>query len=134
MLISIIKRYDDYVKLGNKLITMHYKLEISPLVAWIKGKIPKTATIDEYEFKFTFHGMGCRFEFGEVIVDFDYTYSDFIYKGFLVRKLFDFIQCLGFSDWLLETHLKKELDKLEFEGVLIKKQPNDINIYDYYLA
>jgi len=134
-LIDFIIEYENYVTKGNEILQSSFKMDKSPLLAKREGKIPAKGRLDNENLTFSFHGMGCRFEFGDIIVDFDYTFGDFIYKGFETSKLYWFIEsCLGpDSEQISREGFEQSLKQLEDKGVITKIDESSYDTYDYVL-
>lgn len=132
-LLTLIDNYESHIDKGNRLLKKNFKTELPPLIAMRKGIISKSGVINE-DFSYNFHGMGCLFTFEKkVLVDFDYSFGDFVYKGFDPFKLHLFIKtytCIRKSfeniDFLVEV-----LGKLELKNKIIKKDANDIDTYTF---
>lgn len=131
-LIAYITKYESYVKIGNETLQRFYSVDTSPLVSRREDKIPKEGKIENMTFNF--HGMGCRLEFDEVVVDFDYSFGDFVYKGFETSKLFWFITSLVHSKEKISLgELNTSLKKLEDAGIILTNDESSNDTYDYKL-
>lgn len=130
---NFIQEYEKYIKRGNEMLQIHFTLEMkSPLLARREGQIPKDGEIDSENMKFSFHGMGCRLEFGKIVVDFDYSFTDFMYKGFETSKLYWFIEsCLGADHKITKDNFHQLLKQLEEEGFIISKEESSYDTHDY---
>ena len=133
-LVDYMFRYERYIKIGNDLLRRHFKVVGCPLLAKRQDKIPMQGEVESegFSFSFHFHGMGCLFKFGKTIVDFDYSFGDFIYKGFESRKLFLFIESSS-NDEVLKEDVDRSIRRLEFKGVLLRKDESSIDTYEYQL-
>lgn len=133
-LLDLIKKYEMYVERGNQLLIDYYKAKKSPLIAKREGIIPSRGELNynAYSMKFSFHGMGCRFVFDNVIVDFDYAFKTFEYKGFEVDKLFCFVQSSSLN--INKKVFNESLKELEVNNLIRKKSENSIDTYDYVLV
>lgn len=133
-LIEYIKEYERYVKKGNEILQSYFKVNKSPLLAKREGKIPTHGTIESEKMVFYFHGIGCRLEFGEIVVDFDYSFGDFDYKGFEVSKLYMFVVSRANSDKkIARESFDQLLKELEKEGAIIGRGDFSYDTYDYIL-
>lgn len=135
-IIDLIIDYEDHIKKGNIILQDFYKINESPLLGRRKGQIPVNGKLEHKNMSFNFHGIGCTFEFGKIIADFDYTFGDFVYKGFEVSKLYTFIEsCTNSSIGdLSEDSLRKSLKQMEKTGLLTKREPSSYDTYDYVLT
>lgn len=130
---ALIQEYEKYIKEGNEILQTYFTLNgKSPLLARREDKIPKSGKIDSENMKFNFHGMGCRLEFGKIVVDFDYSFGDFIYKGFETSKLYWFIESYFDSNQQIsKNEFYESLKQLEDEGFIIRKNESSYDTYDY---
>lgn len=135
-LVELITKYEEYISEGNALLKEKYSIDVSPLLAKNRGLIPRSGIIDfGKRMIFTFHGMGCLFDFDGVIVDFDYTYNDFVYKGFQPLKLFQFVESYPRTSDSLKNEItfNRTILQLELEGIILRKPKDSIDIYTYQL-
>jgi hypothetical protein len=128
--IRLIKVYGKKVKEIYELLSNLYEdKNLNPLQAKAIGLISKTGYLDDGKiFSYNFHGIGCYVEFGDYIVDFDFTliiFGNFIFhhlwlKSFLGynKRHFPFIEGLTSDD------LKEVLIEL-FEDRKLKISPNN---------
>lgn len=137
-LLELLIKYDAYIEKGNTLLKKKFNTELPPLLAKRAGLIPANGIIESETEKviFRFHGMGCRFEFDEVVVEFDYSFGDFVYKGFQTLKLFWFIESLpnANSDFRIPSVYNEALQELEMTGKIVKKDSASPNTFDYSLV
>ena len=135
LLLLHIKKFESFVEKGNKLLTKVYQLDEPPLLSKRHGKLPKSGKVPGYEMFYNFHGMGCYFKFGRYEVDFDYTFGDFVYVGFQVSKLSNFIQSsLGETDVFDQNAINRALIILEENGQVIRNITDYKNTYEYRLV
>ena len=114
--------YEDYVRKGNEILQDHFGIKKSPLVARRKGEIPKQGKIVSENLVFSFHGRGCQFDFGEVIVNFDYSPDGYVYTGFHVYDLALFIGSRsGIDVEIVRKDIRKSLRGLELKRVVINR-------------
>jgi len=134
-LFSILIKYEYYIQKGNKLLIKHFDIKKSPLLAKRAGTIPNSGLIRTHEenMTFRFHGMGCRFEFNDIVVEFDYAFKDFAYEGFDVSKLFWFVESYSQSTSELRNKsiFEQTILKLVEERQIIPKKLSSIDTYDY---
>lgn len=134
-LIQYIKEYEALIHKGNKYLQIFYQLNKSPLLERREGKIPVSGYLDEIEMSYKFHGIGCKFKFKNAIVDFDYSFVDFIYKGFETSKLYWYIESCADPDGEVMTKVDfdNSLNQLENKGVIIKSNMDSLDTHDYVL-
>ena len=135
-LITLIAKYEELIRKGNSAFIKTYSLDKSPLLAKREGLIPQfgTMTFEGNEMAFSFHGIGCRLLFDDsIVVEFDYIFKQFVYKGFEVKKLFWFLESFpGVSAALRnQEQFREAILELESLGVLVKNEDDPINTYDY---
>jgi hypothetical protein len=90
-LLGLLLKYEEYIQKGNDILKKVFNTDFSPLLAKGKGLIPSEGVIESERLSFKFHGIGCLFNFENTIVDFDYSFGDFIYKGFEADKFYQFV-------------------------------------------
>jgi hypothetical protein len=133
---QLILEYENFIRLGNTNLKEIFHTQKSPLQAMREGIIPRSGVIkfgesDENMF-FQFHGIGCRFELNNLVVEFDYSFGDFLYKGFDSSKLFLFVKNHPKSGAELSNNIIFEQCLLELEEhKVIVKNTNSIDTYDY---
>lgn len=136
-LFKLIVKYEDFIKIGNTFLMKVYNIDKSPLLAKREGIIPHSGIVelDDIKMNFKFHGMGCRFEFGDITIEFDYSFGDFLYKGFEISKLFWFIESYPNLDLELNNKIifQQCILKLEQDGIIAKNK-NSIDTHDYVLV
>lgn len=74
-LVEIIKRFREYVDIGNSMLCAQYSQQTYPLLARRSGYIAKTGNIvtSDGNLYYNFHGNGVHLEFpNNRVVDFDY--------------------------------------------------------------
>ncbi len=134
-LIALIGKYEAYISKGNMLLKKYFNVNKPPFLAKRDGVIPVSGTLNfnNEQMAFRFHGIGCRFEFKEAVIEFDYTFGDFIYKGFQVSKLFWFIESyFGASEEIKKEDIFKQvISELELKGKIKKKDGPSYDTYDY---
>ncbi|MNS63468.1 hypothetical protein D3C72_965630 [compost metagenome] len=134
---DLILLYENYIQKGNEYLKFDFHLSKSPLLAKRRGELPASGQIVDKNFSFQFHGMGCVFKFGDLFVDFDYSFSDFIYKGFELSKLHSFISSYLKVNGLPQISISETAQlvfNLEKSGVLREKEENSIDTYEYTLV
>ena len=138
LLYKSICEYENFIEMGNSALYEAYDLSIPPLKAKVNGIIPKSGELEvnNVRLSFWFHGMGCQFNFSGIIVDFDYTYKYFEYKGFDLWKLHNFILSVPEKyDSLKDKDIyDKSIKQLELEGRIIKNANDNLGSYDYELV
>jgi hypothetical protein len=136
-LLHLIKMYEEYVKKGNQLLKETYHTERPPLLAKREGTIPPAGTIETGDLKmsFRFHGMGCRFDFAGIIIEFDYTFGGFVYKGFQSSKLYWFIESYPDASPELKSkeRFSETLSELLQNETLLRKNDSSPDSYEYIL-
>lgn len=134
-LVQLIVEYENYIQKGNLYLKDIYNINTSPFLAKNNNSIPAENSLffnGEY-FSFRFHGIGCCFKFNSVVVDFDYSFNNFIYEGFDKIKLFNFILSLNsniFNDYKTYNNV---LLKLHENGIVTTPRVNSNSTYDYIL-
>jgi hypothetical protein len=128
--LSALVKFEYYVELGNRLLKDEYNISVSPILKRTRGEvvdiIPQAGAIN-YGNKimaFRFHGAGCCFEFGEIVVEFDYGYSDinFEYKGFEPFFFRSFLQSIPEYMVLSEDRIFNEsIHELVIDGLIEEK-------------
>ncbi|MEL7124348.1 MAG: hypothetical protein AAFO07_33240, partial [Bacteroidota bacterium] len=97
----------------------------SILYAYKMRLIEKTGTLpSEPEAKYFFHGVGCRVEFINCIIDFDFGPCG-LYGGFDLYRLNEYLNSLSESKEYLDLkakpkELKKTFEKLILDGKIFK--------------
>jgi hypothetical protein len=110
----------EYRRLGEKAIDGLKKLcyGADPLRAWHSGRLNKTGTLTEPVARYDFHGVGCRFQIGELVVDLDFG-PDERHDGFDAWRLW-LLANSGVTP-KLDLHLiERGLRALEQEHVIEK--------------
>lgn len=134
-LYNLIIKYESLIVRGNNMLQKYYNVTLPPILAKTKGFIPKTGTIelDGEKLSFNFHGIGCLFEFGNVKVDFDYIFKDFIYKGFDPFKLHLFILSFTLPDEPLRdiSKFNAAIESLCYRNLIMKKDKDLGDTYKY---
>lgn len=139
LLFQCIEEYESRISSGLKAISDHYDLSVLPYVAKCKKLIPSSGELTSIEyglFKYHFHGIGCEFNYSGIIVDFDFTWRYFVYKGFTLFKLRQFI--LSHEEYKIlsdEVLLSSLLTELVENGTLFERDKSDkLNeyLYQYY--
>lgn len=137
-LFRLITQYEELIKKGNTALTNSFSLTKPPLLARREGVLPAFGTfnLDGENASFRFHGMGCRFEFNTLIVEFDYAFSTFEYKGFEASKLFWFVKSNPQASEALKSRdvFNEALLWLVKNGNLIKADDATIDTYEYILC
>lgn len=129
--------YERLVTHCNKIITRFYQLDRPPVLAKNAKLIPRSATItlDDEALYYSFHGIGCFCSLDDRIIDFDYCFGTFKYRGFEARKVWEFIE----SDSNKRRAFKNvksflnALSELENKGVVVRNTLNRIDTYEYTL-
>jgi hypothetical protein len=135
--LQAILRYERTIKQFNSFISDEFNLEISPLLAKRKKIIPEEGCINVsgINISYKFHGMGCGLNIDGIQVEFDYSFDDFVYRGFELDKLFLFISTEKLSN--NEIINRSEFDNA-FSILIITNEVMNIRIspydtYDYVL-
>lgn len=131
-----ILEYEQHVKRGNEILQTHFDVSGSPYRARCRGQIPKQGEIESADLSFNFHGIGCTFEFGKIVVDFDYSYEDgdFVYKGFNSYRICQFIKSSSDLDPdRIRREVHRSLLRLEQKGILLYQDWSSACGYEYML-
>jgi hypothetical protein len=136
MLFEKIVEFESLVKRYNQLLSETFGITISPLLATRQGLIPHKGIIKDKDeiVHFVFHGMGCRFE-NNLVVDFNSSFGDFIYKGFEIKKIFEFINsCKDLNEKLkIKPFFLEALSQLESSNLIVKNGEG-IDTHEYSLV
>lgn len=105
-LLNVLYSFEEFIHRGNQYLQEEYHLEEPVIVAKMRGIIPQIGMIQKEDvilMTFRFHGVGCLFKFGEIMVDFDYEREGFTYKYFDIHKFYLFVKSyLPSSEFLSE--------------------------------
>ena len=93
LLVEGINEFNNYVHYLDQLIRQEYSEDINPVKASTKKIISKQGVIKDRgkEINYRFHGRGCCFVIDSRVVDFDYTGDNWLYEGFGIHKLHEFL-------------------------------------------
>lgn len=93
LLVEGVNEFNNYVYYLDSLIRQKYSQDINPVKASTKKIIPKEGLLKDHdkEIHYRFHGRGCCFEVDSRTVDFDYTGNDWLYQGFGIHKIHEFL-------------------------------------------
>lgn len=127
--------YEGLVAHCNQMITNYYQLDISPILAKNAKIIPKTATIivNNEKLHFALHGIGCLCTSNEWVVDFDYSFATFIYKGFEAHKVWEFINSDARRTLKDKRTFFNALPDLEGNGIILRQPINQTDTHEYIL-
>jgi hypothetical protein len=135
---QLIVEYESYIRLGNTILAETYKTDISPILAKRQQIIPAQGTIEANggQLSFRFHGMGCLFDFHGTIVDFDYDFGDFVYRGFDPFKLKKFLDTFPATPLFLKDQqvFEQSLAELLSKGIIKEKNEGSLGTYKYQLS
>ena len=131
-LLELLLKYEEYIQKGNDILKKVFNTDLPPLLAKRKGLIPSEGVIESEKLSFKFHGMGCLFNFENTIVDFDYSFGDFIYKGFEADKFYQFVVSFPESSEIKKKDtFNSALIELQSKGMIIEKDSDCIDTYKY---
>lgn len=135
-LIHYLLEYEKFVAHCNQLITEYYQLCIPLILARNTGIIPISAIIrvNHEELNYSFHGIGCLCKLNSRIIDFDYCFGTFEYKGFETYAVWAFIESdLNERRALTDKSLfVNALLDLEAKGIICKYH-GQLDTYEYVL-
>ncbi|MCU0394077.1 MAG: hypothetical protein MUE81_23460 [Thermoflexibacter sp.] len=144
----LIQHIKDFVRLSeflNGCLITHYNLKYSNLlfdildynekaiVASKKKIIPKNGII-ELEgviLKYSFHGIGCYFEYGNQVIDFDYypKIDEKVVFLFSINKIYDFIFSIKNHISYDKEELYSLLEELTTDGVVKNLSIEKFNLF-----
>lgn len=118
-LIRLIKDYIACSKYMCDTLREHYHIDNEHLLRAKNIKlIPKEGVIEDGIY-FSFHGVGCYFEFNGSSIDIDFGPDDKIY-GFDSFRLFNFMDSSKIKYQLTEDDIPTAMADLLEQGVLVK--------------
>jgi hypothetical protein len=119
-LLQLINDYQQYVAKACRLLREHLHEEDSILGVWQTRKIPQRGFLDDSRtIRYFFHGIGCRVEFGSIMVDFDFG-PDERHDGFDAWRLSRFAKTVAtHASFVDHNQLHEELKRLHEAGTLV---------------
>lgn len=121
---------DEYINCASfmcNILKDTFNIDGSLLIARREKRIPKEGSVEGINF--SFHGVGCYFEYEGGHIDVDFTDNGNC-NGFDEFRLHDFVTGMAginkndYSEILREAELKKQFDQLKTLGVIYCPQLN----------
>ncbi|MFC7519076.1 DUF6896 domain-containing protein [Herbaspirillum sp. GCM10030257] len=107
--------------------TMKERMKVEEPRFWIQNGVPRVGTLGP--FKYAFHGIGCRFHFDGICVDYDYGDQGRI-DGFDLWRLTIFGEQFDeFTPYVESGELEKEFDACVQTGVFKRSSGRNDNLY-----
>jgi len=124
-LLSLIESFQNKVSLAESLLKEEFKIE-QPM-QFRTYNISRTGSFDTYHY--SFHGIGCRFQFKKTVVDYDYGHEGRI-DGFDLWRLTNYgVQFNEFKEFILSEELKNSFNSSLTSGELVKSKSLHDNLY-----
>ena len=106
---------------------MKKKMNIDNPKLWKQNGIPRSGKLDKYSY--SFHGIGCCFDFGDITVNYDYDDQGRI-DGFDLWRLSIFGEQLkDFKSYVKSGELKSDFEASIESGLLKKSSGKYDNLY-----
>jgi len=126
---SIINGYLEKVRLSTSILRQYFECH-DLLMAYKSHEIPANGIIDG-KYKFFFHGVGCRIEYTEWTVDFDFQFEGRT-EGFDSWRLWEYVQSCKEKYPGIESleMIEKDISTLANSGLIKKtEQPPSPHLY-----